>query len=154
MRSRKRLRRAAYVSRYFSAMSRQIASPSIALPAARGRWCGLAFVASSTVGNGPRANPSAEEKEIFSSRTDAFAAVRRSKDCLRDALTECFLDPRGLQKELSYTDLRYRCLPPERVHHEAEQGPRPPGVRLHDDRPRDGGARRHDRGRPREDEDT
>src|SRR5881392_122634 len=56
-------------------------------------------------------------------------------------------------KELSYTDLRYRCLPPERVHHEAEQGPRPPGVRLHDDGPCDRGARRHDWGRPREDED-
>src|SRR5438876_766006 len=58
-----------------------------------------------------------------------------------------------VSKELSYTDLRYRCLPPERVHHEAEQGPRPPGVRLHDDGPCDRGARRHDWGRPREDED-
>src|SRR2546429_284665 len=41
---------------------------------------------------------------------------------------------------------------PRRVLHEAEQGPRPPGFRLHDDRPPDDRARRDHRGRPRGDE--
>src|SRR5205823_9764793 len=55
-------------------------------------------------------------------------------------------------KELSYTLARYGYFPLGGFLHEAEQDPRPPGLRLHVDRPRDDGARRHDRGRAREDE--
>src|SRR2546425_1369089 len=54
-------------------------------------------------------------------------------------------------KELYYTQARYRIVP-ERVLHEAEQGPGPAGLRLHVHGPRDRDPGRHAGRCPRQDE--